>query len=104
DAIRSAVHRDGNGVAESDRDERNGRTDDRQDQRIFGSRSTRIVAQHVDESLHVTIPSLKAPALLPESGLTLASRRPEKRKNTPRHAALEPSQLDRGRRPPHTTC
>src|SRR5690349_21681315 len=79
-ALRSAVHGAGDGTTKSNRGERNGGADDRENKRILGGRSTRVIAQHVDESLHVTIPSLKAPAPLPECGLN--SLRVDRRNET----------------------
>src|SRR5947207_1758978 len=59
DAGRGFVERVANGLAERHRRDRNRAADNRQDQRILGRRSTRLVLQHVDESLHGHIPSLK---------------------------------------------
>src|SRR5438874_8996894 len=53
DAARGVAHRVRNGLAKTEGGKRNARTDDRQDQRIFSGRSTGLVLQHVDESLHV---------------------------------------------------
>src|SRR6185369_12703967 len=57
-AVRRTVHRGRNSATERDRGDRNGGADNRENERVFGGRSTRVIAQHVDESLHVTIPSL----------------------------------------------
>src|SRR6476646_8490611 len=57
DAGAGRVHRIGDGVAQRDCGERNGRTDDRQNQRIFGSGSAGLVFDHTNEVRHFTIPS-----------------------------------------------
>src|SRR5438067_10469101 len=59
DAAGGVAHRVGDGLAKAKRRKRNACTDDRQDQRIFGGRSTGLVLQHVDESLHVIFLPLK---------------------------------------------
>ena len=57
DAGAGVVHRRCDGVAEENRGGGNGRTDDRQDQRIFGRRSAGLVFKHTNKSLHLAFPS-----------------------------------------------
>src|SRR5690349_11524131 len=54
DAGRGVVHRASDRVAQQDGSSRDGGADDGEDQRVFGSRSTRLVLNHLDEVLHVT--------------------------------------------------
>ena len=53
DARASLIHRGRNRRSKRDCSYRNAGANDGEDQRIFGGRSTRLIAQHFDKGLHV---------------------------------------------------
>jgi hypothetical protein len=55
------VHRASNLAAQGNRRDRNRRTDNRQNERIFGGRSAALVAKHVDELDHCPSPYCNYP-------------------------------------------